>query len=332
VHLDRQKREKEKRRKGSRFGALLGIFDKLIAVSGRFLFVFGALLTLASVALGDGTYQRTKDGKTLVWNDDPKSGDEAKWSGDRDRDGYAHGFGTLTWYTKKTGSAGTTVYARYWGNMVKGKLDGPVNGHSKGKTAHAIFADGSRLSGWVRGTASSRQGAQMRATITRESPVQEPEAPAEGPISAEPEITRNPRPEPAAIESPAEEYAFNSRPSGPSVTISLAPTEADIDDFLRLLVWPPPSLGMRRLSKGSSADLKARLTRGEVIDLADEAARSRGYDPNKYDLPEPQYDPADHAWSLFYEGKPPDRAGENRQYLNIAVGDKTKGTALVPAK
>src|ERR1043166_212302 len=117
---------------------------------------------LASVAFCDGTYQRTRDGKTLVWNDDPKPGDEAKWSGDRDRNGYAHGFGTLTWYTKKNDSSKAAVYASYWGNMVRGKLDGPVNGHSKGKTAHAMFVDGTRMSAWVRGTASFRAGAQLR--------------------------------------------------------------------------------------------------------------------------------------------------------------------------
>ena len=32
-------------------------------------------------APAQGEYQRTKDGKTLVWNDDPKPGDVAAWSG-----------------------------------------------------------------------------------------------------------------------------------------------------------------------------------------------------------------------------------------------------------
>ena len=74
-----------------------GKFAKMSAVSGRFSFVCAALLVLfANVAFGDGTYQRTKNGRTLVWNDHPKPGDEATWWGDRDREGYARGFGTLT--------------------------------------------------------------------------------------------------------------------------------------------------------------------------------------------------------------------------------------------
>jgi hypothetical protein len=142
---------------------LFGIFAKLSAVSGRFVFVCGALLVFANVAFGDGTYQRTKDGKTLVWNNHPKPGDEVKWSGDRDREGYASGFGTLTWYTtpeRGTGSAKSALYARYWGNMVRGKLNGPVNSHSKGKTNHAVFADGVRMTRWAIGPAPSQVGAQ----------------------------------------------------------------------------------------------------------------------------------------------------------------------------
>jgi hypothetical protein len=45
------------------------------------LFVCGALLVLANVARGEGTYQRTRNGKTFVWNNYPKPGDEATWSG-----------------------------------------------------------------------------------------------------------------------------------------------------------------------------------------------------------------------------------------------------------
>jgi hypothetical protein len=300
-------------------------------VSGRFL-VFAAMLTLASVALGNGTYQRTRDGKTLVWNDDPKPGDEAKWSGDRDRNGYAHGFGTLTWYTKKTGSAEGAVYARYWGNMVGGKLDGAVNAHSKGKTAHAMFAGGTRMTGWVRGPASLRAGAQLRSTVARESTVREPEPPAEGPVWAEAKITQSPSPESASIESSSEDLALNSQPPEPSTTESPAPTETDIDVTVQLLVWPPPFLDMRFMSKGPRPSAKASLTRGEVIDLADATARSRGYDPTGYQLPRPQYDPSDQAWSLLYEEKAADGTGEIEKYFNIAVGDKTKRAALVRGK
>ena len=64
----------------------------------RSLFVCGALLLFASVAYGTGSYQRTRDGQTLVWNNSPEAGEEAAWSGKRDKDGFATGPGILTWY------------------------------------------------------------------------------------------------------------------------------------------------------------------------------------------------------------------------------------------
>jgi hypothetical protein len=166
-------------------------------VSGRFLFVCGALLVFANVAFGDGTYQRTKDGKTLVWNNHPKAGDEAKWSGDRDREGYASGFGTLTWYTAReseTGSAKPALYARYWGNMVRGKFNGPVNSHSKRKTDHAIFANGVQTTRWAAGPAPS----QIVAEPAKRFPGAKPQTPnVQRPTEALP-------PRPAAEEAVAQ--------------------------------------------------------------------------------------------------------------------------------
>jgi hypothetical protein len=139
----------------------------------RFFFVCGALLlVIAGAAFGDGTYQRTRDGKTMIWNDRVRPDDEASWSGDRDRNGYATGFGTLTWYTTEhkgeSGSARSVIDVRYWGNMLRGKFDGPVNAHSKGKTDHAIFADGTRTTRWAAGTAPSRAGAQRWAELLKQ--------------------------------------------------------------------------------------------------------------------------------------------------------------------
>lgn len=139
------------------------------AVSARFaIFVCCALLlALASVTLGaGGTYQHTKDGNTIVWNDHPKPGETADWSGKRDREGYATGFGTLIWYTAKGAE-----YARYVGNMIRGKFDGPVNIHSKGKTAHAFFIEGGRTTAWARGPAPS----EVSTSETRAAAPQAPE-------------------------------------------------------------------------------------------------------------------------------------------------------------
>jgi ketosteroid isomerase-like protein len=121
----------------------------------RSLFVCSALLLFASVAYGAGSYQRTRDGKTLVWNDSPKRGEEATWSGKRDKNGFAAGSGTLTWYkvepTIVTGSnipdarRYAVVINRYSGKMVQGKLKGAVTYvDANGKRLQATFVNGGK--------------------------------------------------------------------------------------------------------------------------------------------------------------------------------------------
>jgi hypothetical protein len=39
------------------------------------------LSVFAGAAFAEGTYQRTKDGKTIVWNNDPTPGDADMWLG-----------------------------------------------------------------------------------------------------------------------------------------------------------------------------------------------------------------------------------------------------------
>ena len=102
----------------------------------RSLLVCGALLLFPSVAYGAGSYERTKDGQTLIWRDVPERGEEATWSGKRDKDGFATGSGVLTWYkvepTVVTGSniLDTRRYVilinHYSGTMVRGKFKGAV--------------------------------------------------------------------------------------------------------------------------------------------------------------------------------------------------------------
>jgi len=121
----------------------------------RSLFVCSALLLFASVAYGAGSYQRTRDGKTLVWNDSPKRGEEATWSGKRDKNGFAAGSGTLTWYkvepTIVTGSnipdarRNAVVISRCSGKMVEGKLKGAVTYvDANGKRLQATFVNGGK--------------------------------------------------------------------------------------------------------------------------------------------------------------------------------------------
>jgi len=184
---------------------------------------------LTEVTRGEGTYQPTKNGRTLVWNNHPKRGDVATWSGGRDRDGYARGFGTLTWYTRETGSRKPALYGRYFGNMVEGKFNGPVNVHSKRKTLYAIFDDGVRVTRWSPGTASSRSYARWRAIIAKRNAASEPEAPAEGPFSGRWEIG---------------DGRLEQRESIQDLRRERWPT-IDIDDSLRLLALPPRSLRRR---------------------------------------------------------------------------------------
>jgi hypothetical protein len=163
-------------------------------VTARRLFVCSALLLFASAAYGAGTFQRTKDGQTLVWNNIPKPGDEAAWTGKRDANGYATGSGTLTWYRSAgksvtgsnilSGGGRTVIASRYSGKMVRGKFDGPVvNVDANGKTFHGRFVNGSKAGDWLAGPAPTPTPDQSPAikSVRGEPTV---EAPAEGPSPA----------------------------------------------------------------------------------------------------------------------------------------------------
>ena len=202
-------------------------------MSARFVFFCGTLLLLiAAVARGEGNYQQTRNGKTLVWNDHPKAGDTATWSGGRNREGYARGFGTLIWYTKDPSFDKPQLYARYWGKMVQGRFNGPVNVHSKKKTHHAIFADGARVTRWAPGPARSRMTPQQIALIAKRNSVavQEPESPAEGPLPERSEAA-----EPRSEQHESVQDLWSER--WPKI---------DIDESLRVLAWPPRFLRGRR--------------------------------------------------------------------------------------
>src|SRR5207302_9713486 len=108
-----------------------------------------------SVAYGAGSYQPTRDGKALVWNDLPKRGEEVTWSGRRDKNGFAAGSGTLTWYqvepTIVTGSnipnarRYAVVISRRSGKMVEGKFEGAVTYvDANGKRLQASLVNGGK--------------------------------------------------------------------------------------------------------------------------------------------------------------------------------------------
>jgi hypothetical protein len=118
-------------------------------------------LLLISHAYADGKYQWTEDRKkALVWNNDPKPGDTATWSGKHDDEGYAAGPGKLTWTRVNRGFATgsnvattrrSTPISSYTGTMEHGKFSGGVMTVDHGKTYHANFVDGQRKGIWARG-------------------------------------------------------------------------------------------------------------------------------------------------------------------------------------
>ena len=160
--------------------------------------IFFGLCLLGSIAFGAaGEYQQTRDGKTTVWNGTPKPGESASWAGARDKEGYGTGFGTVTWY-----DANGTAYAVYYGNMVNGKLEGPVNAHVGRRTAHAYFADGTRETAWARGPAPSKMNVPEGLIAKRRKAESEQPKPQEKEETAE--RKKKPKPEPEKIQ-PIEE-------------------------------------------------------------------------------------------------------------------------------
>jgi ketosteroid isomerase-like protein len=254
-------------------------------MNGRCLFVCGALLLFASVAYG-GSYQRTRDGETLVWNDSPDAGEKATWSGKRDKDGFATGPGILTWYkvepTIVTGSnivdtrRYTVVISRYSGKMVRGKFKGPVTYvDANGKTLQVTSVNEANRP-------SPRQKAtRVRTTKVRTAPTAEqtPTPPSQQTVMQTPERTSAPAtPEPAPEQSPspivqepqtavppeivtlaAKGMAISpseQRARQPDARSTTVPTPSRSDDSLRSrserpldLPKPPPTMDAQTVAK-----------------------------------------------------------------------------------
>ena len=299
----------------------------------RWLFLCSALLPLllANGAFADeGTYQRAKDGRTLVWNSYPIPGETVEWSGKQDKEGYATGYGTVTWYKLARSNftfskPHSVVSGRFSGKMVKGKLEGDVvrpdtggslirwNTKPSDSTTHATFVGGNRVGEWVTGPAPS-------PSKTGTAPDQQRKAPAE---VASPEPSQPPK---QKISAPAKETA---KPA---------------DDSLRSVAAPPSSLQMDRpvsaapepsvapTTTSSSSTDRPQLTAREVIDVADGVARANGIDLSKYQNPQAQYVAEDDAWSVSYDQKSVGGTPEPGRNFIVSVGDKTKRTSIGPGK
>jgi len=175
-------------------------------------------LIFVSGAYAGGTYQRTDDHKkALVWNNDPKPGDIATWSGDRDANGYATGPGTLQWFRVGPGvlNRKRTPISSYSGTMLHGKFNGDVMTVDHGKTYHATFVDAQKKGQWIAGPlitkaksaesvtsteaaseAPSTEKVSKEKTQTRVAKETMADVPAERPASAQDELRRG---EPANV-------------------------------------------------------------------------------------------------------------------------------------
>jgi hypothetical protein len=189
------------------------------------------MLLMAEAAYGGGGYQRTKDGRTLVWNNYPTPVDQATWSGKQDANGYATGYGTLTWFrvspANVTGSnipsakRGRVVVGHYSGKMVRGKFDGPVvNVDADGKTFHGTYVNGRKTANWAAGPAATL-GQQPKESV-EERAVPKPAAESPRPASAQ---QSNKRVEEGAVAKPPAEgpppasaQQSNKREEGAAVT------------------------------------------------------------------------------------------------------------------
>ena len=305
------------------------MFLKNLALNLRYLVSFGALFLFASVAHG-GTYQRTTDRKSYIWNNDPKPEDAATWSGERGADGYATGPGTLTWYKVNrkllTGSnvpvTKQKFLSRYSGNMVQGKFEGPVVAvDERGMTFHAKFVDGSRTGEWATGSApsSGKRGKERDAVVAIAESSGEKAAPppAEGPASARSSIS---------AQRPNDDISEQAETRGRG------------NDSLRSLTGPPsalrtdPAVETAPQHSTGSASTRPRLSKADVIRLADAEAGTQGYNIADYQRRPVAYTSENDTWSVSYNQKPVDGTAEIGKHFSVTVEDKTDKVSITPGR
>jgi hypothetical protein len=202
----------------------------------RCLLVLSALLLFALNANCGPAYQRTKDGQTFIWNNFPRPGDAATWSGHNDANGYATGYGTLTWYKSDrkvvTGSnipastKGNIVFGRYTGQMIHGKFQGLViNTDANGQTFHGTFINGRKTGDWTPGSAPNRTAVLNQSP--RKNKTTEPAPPAAGPPPVERRSAKS-----SASTEPSHEQSLAEKEAAQSTAV----------DSLQAVMTPPSTL------------------------------------------------------------------------------------------
>src|SRR5438270_6841242 len=213
----------------------------------RLLLLCSTLLLFVTLASDAGIYQRTTDGRTLVWNDSPKGGEEATWSGKRDKNGFATSSGTLTWYklerTLVTGSnipdarRHAVVISRYSGQMVQGKFEGAVTYLGPtGKKSQATFVDGSESAAPPSPTprpvaAPTASPAASRTAAPQQSPtpVEQSESPSRVEQAPTPGPERTPTPIAQTTPPPTPEQTATSTPT-PAPSASQPAEQNEIEE------------------------------------------------------------------------------------------------------
>jgi hypothetical protein len=342
------------------------LFLKTQVLNVPLLVLCSAFVLFTHSAFADGKYQRTNDRKIWVWNDDPQPRETVTWSGDQDDEGYAIGHGTLTWYTTRrevvTGSsipvAKPIVYARYSGNMVQGKLHGPVNVSAKGKIAHATFTAGKRNGDWSAGPAPTRDQ-RPKPEVVAQTDAVEPAPPGAGP-SPSPSPISNQEPDEnrrrdAIVETPAEGPSPAPVPPAqpPSVAAPVAGSSSNPSGggSIRSLTAPPSGLRTNAnapIPSSSAADIPPasadaavaapppgpRLKMSEVVDLANAEARKQGFDLRDYQRGESQHAAETGTWLVSYEPEAVDRNGMSKggKPFKVSIEDNSRKASIVPDK
>jgi hypothetical protein len=204
----------------------------LSAVNTRRLFVYsGVLALLISGNAFAGRYQRTKDGKTRVWNEHPKPGDLVTWSGARDAKGYATGYGTVTWFAPQneveTGShiARERHYiatTREAGMMVHGKFEeAPANAEPKKREGTGVSEQRSSVpSADIEATPKKPQPTPTLEKATSPTPTPSP-TPANDSLDSLMHVPSSLKLSPPADASPLPSSASPTAP--PDTTLQLKP-------------------------------------------------------------------------------------------------------------
>jgi hypothetical protein len=187
----------------------------------------------------------------------------------------------------------------------------------------------------------------------------EPEAPAEGPRIVQSETalattSSSPGEQPLMLNSkslgqqetqpafaldPESVQGRSERPMEDRPSVLIQPEEsvpkprtnkkskAESADFLQSPGQPPSSL-YAIPETAVSPEASPRLTKEQVIKIANAEARKRGYNRADYHRAEAQYNAAYKIWSVSYERSTVDGMDEAGKHFSVIVDDKTKGAVF----